>query len=129
MSELIARFTSLPGYGVGGLLVLLLYALESEVRFGPRARAHGAGAFDRKSTLAVSCAAAVSVLGFVLAMKSDSADIGVWLPRWFRTAAMPGLPSPRGVGSCSVPLAVASAYADYGRKVGALLPRIRPSQR
>jgi len=215
MSELIARFTSLPGYGVGGLLVLLLYALESEVRFGPRARAHRAGAFDRKSTLAVSCAAAVSVLGFVLAMKLDSADIGVWLPRWFRTAAMPGLPitawggvvlgaigcgvrlravltlrerytrtlliqdehaierrgpyrwvrHPGYLGSllCLNGVALASGnwlalfaaiaatsvaygyrikvedamlvrslgqpYADYGRKVGALLPRIRPSQR
>ena len=31
VSELISRFTSLPGYGIGGLLILLLYAVQSEI--------------------------------------------------------------------------------------------------
>lgn len=92
MSDLISRFTSLPGYGIGGVLVLLLYALESEVRFGSRARTSRTGTADRKSTLAVSLSAAVPLLGFALALKADSPTLAVWLPGWFRTAAMPGLP-------------------------------------
>lgn len=35
MSELISRFTALPAYGIGALVVVLLYALQSEIRFGP----------------------------------------------------------------------------------------------
>jgi hypothetical protein len=36
--ELISPFTLLPGYGMGGLIILLLYAVQSETRFGSRAR-------------------------------------------------------------------------------------------
>jgi protein-S-isoprenylcysteine O-methyltransferase Ste14 len=92
MSELISRFTSLPAYGIGGLVVLLLYGLQSEIRFGTRARTLRAGASDRWSTLAVSFAAAVAVLGFVCAMKANSLTIAAWLPHWFRRAVIPGLP-------------------------------------
>jgi len=90
--ELISRFTSLPSYGIGALFVLLLYALQSEIRFGSRARTFRTGAADRNSSLAVSLSAAVPVLGFVLAMKSGSADV-MRVPHWFRTSAMPGLPA------------------------------------
>ena len=90
--ELISRFTSLPSSGIGALFVLLLYALQSEIRFGSRARTFRTGAADRNSSLAVSLSAAVPVLGFVLAMKSGSADV-MWVPHWFRTSAMPGLPA------------------------------------
>jgi hypothetical protein len=38
MSELISPFKLLPGYGMGGLIILLLYAVHSEIRFGSRAR-------------------------------------------------------------------------------------------
>jgi len=73
MSELLQSFTTgivaLPPFGVGALLVLLLYALQSEIRFGAKARSHAAGVSDRGSTLAVSLASAVPVAGFVLAMK------------------------------------------------------------
>jgi protein-S-isoprenylcysteine O-methyltransferase len=93
MTELISRFTSLPGYGLGGLFVLLLYAVESEIRFGSRARRVHAGPSDHHSTLAVSLCAAVPVLGFVLAMKSSSVDLATWLARWFRAATVPGLPA------------------------------------
>ena len=97
MPELISRFTSLPSYGVGGLLVLLLYALQSEIRFGSRARTYRTGAADRNSSLAVSLSAAVPVLGFVIAMKSDSANVA-WVPHWFRTLAIPGLPAVAWMG-------------------------------
>ncbi len=122
MSELIARFASLASYGLGALLVLLLYALESELRFGSRARSHRTGASDRYSTLAVSLSAGISVLGFALAMKSESAGLGAWLPRWFRSAAAPGLPVTAWVGvvlgaiGCGVRLwAVLTLRARYTR--------------
>src|SRR5438094_5289328 len=98
MSGLLSRFVALPPYGLGGLVVLLLYALQSEVRFGRRARTHRTGPADRNSTLAVSVAAAVPVLGFALAMKTDSPAASAWLPGWFCDAVIPGLPVVAWVG-------------------------------
>lgn len=92
MSDLIARFTALPGYGIAALVVLLLYAIQSEIRFGRQARTMRAGSADRKSTLAVSAAAAVPVLGFVLAMKASSPTTAALVAHWFRSAELPGLP-------------------------------------
>ena len=98
MSELISRFAALPPYGLGALVVLLLYAIQSEVRFGSRARTIRTEVSDRNSTLAVSISAAVSVLGFPLAVKANSPDLLLWLPRWFREAVVPGLPLVAWVG-------------------------------
>lgn len=67
--ELTAGIVALPPYGLGALIVLLLYAVQAEIRFGARARSHATGASDRRSTLAVSLSSAVPVVGFVLAMK------------------------------------------------------------
>ncbi|HWH57050.1 MAG TPA: isoprenylcysteine carboxylmethyltransferase family protein [Terriglobales bacterium] len=93
MSELISRFTALPAYGIGALIVLLLYGMQSEVRFGSRARKIRAGKSDRKSTLLVSASSAVPVLGFVLAMKANSPAVSTQLPQWFRHAFIPGQPA------------------------------------
>lgn len=98
MSELLSRFAALPGYGIGGLLVLLAYAIESEVRFGARARTIRAGSTDRSSTLAVAACAAVPALGFVLAMKVNSPGFAGLLPAWFRAAALPGMPATAWAG-------------------------------
>lgn len=98
MSEMISRFTALPAYGIGAVIVLLLYAIQSEIRFGSRARTIRAGASDRKSTLAVSLATAVPLLGFVLAMKANSSSMSSVVPDWFRHAALPGLPALAWVG-------------------------------
>ena len=38
---------TLPGYGIGALIVLLLYAVQSEIRFGAKARTMAAGYSDR----------------------------------------------------------------------------------
>jgi hypothetical protein len=54
MFNLFRPFMALPGNGIGGLVVLLLYAIQSEIRFGTKARAMSAGPADRGSTLAVS---------------------------------------------------------------------------
>jgi protein-S-isoprenylcysteine O-methyltransferase len=98
MSELISRFTALPAYGKGAVAVLLLYAIQSEIRFGSRARTMRSGASDRRSTFIVSVSAAVSVLGFALAMKANSSAISSFLPAWFRDALLPGLPATAWVG-------------------------------
>ncbi len=69
LREFTAGIVALPPYGVGALLVLLLYAIQAEIRFGAKARSHATGVSDRRSTLVVSLASAVPVVGFVLAMK------------------------------------------------------------
>lgn len=79
--ELTAGFVALPPYGAGALIILLLYALQSEVRFGARARKHATEPSDRGSTRAVAWSSAVPVIGFVLAMKGRM------------LAPLPGLPA------------------------------------
>ncbi len=98
MSDLISRFAALPAYRLGGLAVLLLYAIQSELRFGSRARTHRTGASDRYSTLAVSISAAVPVLGFAFALKAHSPGSPSCLPVWFREAVLPDLPFVAWVG-------------------------------
>jgi protein-S-isoprenylcysteine O-methyltransferase Ste14 len=93
MSEIISRFAVLPAYGIGTLVIILLFAIQSEVRFGARARTIRAGASDRNSTLTLSLAAMVPVLGFALAMKANSPSVVSMIPNWFRNAVLPGLPA------------------------------------
>src|SRR5438105_6447586 len=92
MSDLLSPFLALPAYGIGGLAIVLLYALQSEIRFGVRARTIRTGDADKKSTLIVSICSAVPVVGFVLAMKENSSGFVDSIPRWFRDAVIPGLP-------------------------------------
>jgi len=92
MSEIISRFAVLPAYGIGALVVILLFAIQSEIRFGARARTIRAGASDRNSTLALSLSAVVPLLGFALAMKATSPAMVSMIPNWFRYAVLPGLP-------------------------------------
>lgn len=88
MIDFLRSFTLLPAYGLGALLVLLLYAVQSEVRFGQKARKISTGPADRGSTLAVSLSSAIPVLGFVLAMKTRT--------RWL--GAIPGMPTVAWIG-------------------------------
>ena len=92
MSEIISRFAVLPRYGIGALVVILLFAIQSEIRFGARARTMRAGASDRNSTLALSLSGVVPLLGFALAMKANSSAMVPMIPNWFRNAVLPGLP-------------------------------------
>jgi protein-S-isoprenylcysteine O-methyltransferase Ste14 len=88
-------FRALPPYGVGALIVLLLYAVQSEIRFGAKARTIFAGRLDRGTTIAVTLSAAVPVLGFALAMKAHQFHLSSWFGR---SGAMPGLPAIAWVG-------------------------------
>ena len=98
MSEIISRFTVLPGYGIGALVVILLFAVQSEIRFGARARTIRAGASDRNSTLVLSLSGVVPLLGFALAMKANSPVMSSVIPNWFRYAVLPGLPATGWLG-------------------------------
>jgi protein-S-isoprenylcysteine O-methyltransferase len=82
---------------MGGLIVLLLYVIQAEIRFGAKARTSAAGPADRGSTLAVSLSAAVPVIGFALAMRARPMSELAGLPAWLR-APMPGLPAVAWVG-------------------------------
>ena len=89
MGQYFEGFRTLPPYGIGGLAIVLLYVIQAEVRFGAKARSHRAGASDRGSTIALSVAAMVPVLGFALAMKAAASS---WIPHWFRDASLPAMP-------------------------------------
>jgi len=79
--------------------VLLLYAVQSEVRFGAKARTMWAGPADRWSTIAVSLASCVPVLGLIVAMRGDQSTLLRALPHWLRDpGTLPGMPLIAWVG-------------------------------
>jgi protein-S-isoprenylcysteine O-methyltransferase len=90
VSDWFGGLAALPPWGLGGVAIFLLYAIQSEVRFGRKARGRTPGATDRGSSRAVSWAALVPIAGFVLAMKAS-------VP-WFRAAALPGMPATAWAG-------------------------------
>jgi len=93
IQDFIAGFKSLPAHGLAAFGVLLLYAVESEIRFGAKARTMAAGPADRWSTIAVSLASAVPVIGFILAMRGGKSTLLRALPLWLRDpGTMPGMP-------------------------------------
>ena len=104
MSHAIQRLAAalglvLPPYGVGALLVLLLYTVQSEIRFGAKARTAAAGAPDWGSPLALSLSALVPVVGFVLSMEARMPALMAGFPAWLRgPGAMPGMPAIAWVG-------------------------------
>lgn len=93
MSDYFAGFTSLPAHGMAAILLVIAYMVQSEVRFGAKARSHSAGESDGGSSRFLGLAAAIPVLGFALAMKVHSPVIGSLLPQVFREATMPGMPA------------------------------------
>jgi protein-S-isoprenylcysteine O-methyltransferase Ste14 len=97
MPDLIGGLKQLPGYGIAAVILIVLYGIQAELRFGQRARTRRADATDRKSTRAVSVCAAVPLIGFVMAMKANS-SLGTILPGWFRGAVLPGGPMVEWVG-------------------------------
>jgi protein-S-isoprenylcysteine O-methyltransferase Ste14 len=97
--DLIAGFKSLPPHGMAALVILLLYALQSEIRFGAKARTMKAGPADRWSTIAVSIASAVPVIGFVIAMRGSASSFLRGLPLWLRDpGTMPAMPMMAWIG-------------------------------
>jgi protein-S-isoprenylcysteine O-methyltransferase Ste14 len=99
IEDFIAGFKSLPAHGMAAVGVLLLYAVQSEIRFGAKARTMWAGPADRWSTIAVSLASCVPVLGFIIAMRGDQSTLLRALPLWLRDpGTLPGMPLIAWVG-------------------------------
>jgi protein-S-isoprenylcysteine O-methyltransferase Ste14 len=63
------RLSAIPSYGIAAMLLLVLYVVQAEIRFGAKARATKAGASDRLSTYALTLAIMVPFLGFIFAMQ------------------------------------------------------------
>jgi protein-S-isoprenylcysteine O-methyltransferase Ste14 len=80
------RFLALPSYGIAATSLFVLYAVQAEIRFGAKARAMRGGASDRFSTVALSFAMLVPLLGFIFAMKGR-------IP-----ISLPGMPATAWVG-------------------------------
>ena len=80
------RFLALPSYGIAATSLFVLYAVQAEIRFGAKARATRAGPSDRFSTMALSLAMSVPLLGFIFAMKGR-------IP-----ITLPGMPATAWVG-------------------------------
>jgi len=91
-AEFFSYMATFPSYGVGGFVVLALFVIQVEIRFSRRASSFRTGASDRYSSLGISVAQMVPALGFIVAMKASSPGLLLWLPPWFRDAALPGLP-------------------------------------
>lgn len=89
----------LPDYGVAAALVLLLYVVEAEIRFGSKARTSSAGESDRGSTRVVSLSAIVPICGFALAMKALASPEPTGFHAWLiGPGGMPGMPAVAWVG-------------------------------
>jgi len=95
MGDFFGGIAALPPYGVAGAALILLYVIQAEIRFGARARSYSKGPADRGSSAAISAAAMVPILGFVLAMKAPHST---WIPAWFAAWALPGMPAVAWVG-------------------------------
>lgn len=74
----------LPPFGMAAAILILLYALQAELRFGAKARAHTPGKSDRGSTYLVSLSSIVPIFGFALAMKAHATGrlFGMNIPAW-----------------------------------------------
>lgn len=93
-------FLSLPPWGMSGTVLILLYAIQAEIRFGSKARASKPGARDRGTSQAVSFAAMVPVIGFVLAMQAMMPSLRAGFPAFLKEAgALPGMPAFAWVGA------------------------------
>ena len=73
---------SLPPYGMAAVLLLFLYMIQSEIRFGSRARATRGGTDDRGTTLALSLSSLVVIAGFLIAVRAQRLAQFVHVPDW-----------------------------------------------
>jgi protein-S-isoprenylcysteine O-methyltransferase len=84
-----------PPHLAAAVIVLLLYVIQAEVRFGKTARASKPGAADRGSTWALSYAVLIPILGLVFSIQFATIP-GLRGLSFFgpsSPAAMPGMPA------------------------------------
>jgi protein-S-isoprenylcysteine O-methyltransferase len=92
MSDALRRLAEFLGLtfqppAMAAAIVLVLYALQAELRFGAKARANIGGATDRGSTIVLSLMMLVPVLGFAIVAKGRVPFVGIPLPDWLRWPA------------------------------------------
>jgi protein-S-isoprenylcysteine O-methyltransferase Ste14 len=80
------RFLAMPAYDIAATIILVLYAVQVEIRFGAKARASRGGTSDQGSTIALSLALAVPLIGFIFSMKGR-------IP-----VSLPGMPAVAWIG-------------------------------
>ena len=100
MSDLVHSIADFFGmasrpYGLGGIALIVLYVIEAEIRFGTRARSSRADASDRGSTVVLSLASMIPVIGFIVAMKLTPLESASPHPIlfWLFGPTLPGLPN------------------------------------
>jgi len=79
-------------YGLGGMALIVLFVIQSEVRFGARARSSRAEGTDRSSSLVLTLTTLVPVVGFIFAMKTSPTAAAGWRSLLFGES-LPGLPT------------------------------------
>jgi protein-S-isoprenylcysteine O-methyltransferase len=82
-------------YGLGGVVLIVLFVIQSEVRFGARARSSQAGGTDGRSSLVLTATTLVPIVGFALAMRHAS-DFAGKPAGWVASLlgeSLPGLPA------------------------------------
>src|SRR5689334_17594488 len=106
MPEIIQRLADEIGistrpYELGGVVLLALYALQAEIRFGAKARAHRADAPDRHRSVVLSLAAGAPVMGLVVAVKWAHPAVVAQHPvvGWLFGPSLPGLPVTAWIGA------------------------------
>jgi protein-S-isoprenylcysteine O-methyltransferase len=103
-------------YGLGGVALIVLFLIQSEIRFGARARSSRAGATDRRSSLLLTVGTLIPIAGFVFAMKRApelAARPQGWMA-WLFGESLPGLPA-------SAWAAAAIGLAGLGLRLWAVL--------
>lgn len=89
----VAGFKSPPAHGFVAFGVLLLYLVESEIRFGAKARKMTAGPTDRWSTVAVYLALSIPAIGLILTTRGGESPVLRTLPVWLcGPSTLPGMP-------------------------------------
>jgi protein-S-isoprenylcysteine O-methyltransferase Ste14 len=75
---------SIPPPAMAAAIILLLYVLQAELRFGAKARANIGEASDRGSTIVLSLVMAVPILGAAIVAKGHVPFLGAPIPDWLR---------------------------------------------
>jgi protein-S-isoprenylcysteine O-methyltransferase Ste14 len=101
----------LTPYAMAAVIVLCLYTIQSELRFGAKARAMRGGSSDRGSTIALSLASLVPVAGFLITVRAQRFSQLFHVPGWL---IWPG----------AVPLMVSAAWAGVALGVLGFLLRL-----
>jgi len=98
-----------PPHLAAAVVVMILYVIQAELRFGSKARASKPGAADRGSTWVLSYAVVIPIMGLVFAIEfyTSSSTQGLAFFGPSSPAAMPGMPAVAWLGVAAGTLGLA----------------------